>query len=644
MALFDIASMGKDMVNAARKKSSREKGLESGDHDDAEQAKHAREQQAALDELTDAENAFMSAADADTDTDGGVEDAETGDEDNANDDDEDDDVKSTQSGRSSRSLGKTLIRKMYSSRKKSFRERKNSSESVRSAKSAPRRTKTAATFEPISMELSNSLALSAQSAGYGPAFRLLKTMNRIDRETIMDMLLIRRTGVSFNDETDAHDIIFKKLFGIRSRTNTALRAVRVLSQSTWIHTLLKVATALNLSAKMILSSGDWRIPTRLTTGISNRAAKRAADADFLAGESPVLDKAEQKFYSKLQRNIEARLGANAVMLIRAIVYEQAGPELRGVVFGEDVSKSDAVEPIDELDALQQPERRKDTMDTDDTIGSTSEAVAVGDHIDFHLHQDQDQVRTDDDDDDDHHGENEDDDEPLAPAISMNLSETAHAKGASHAAGLELDELAMADKEDADADDAQSAGTSNASKTAPEPARGKKKMVAKKRSKLSLLSPKCRAKSKRDFKAELEAGTVGAAEEDEELFQLKESFQIPSIITNIEKVKPGFGKYVLLLLEVFALRAKVRDEDFVYADKKDMIKKMAVVGAKDGIIGLSLGIPLATFVNPFLGFPLMTMSFINLSMGSTEFNIIEPVCMIQLHQLFLAANGTSIYDL
>lgn len=795
MALFDFASIGKDLVAAARKKQQKgcsddemeeeeanfgRKSLEDLLHDshgDVSPSKTARtrrgRRQSRERDSDDAQDDIQpDILQADLDAlDSGIDRFTDDDDDDEDEDDNDpaalDDARSTSSARSARSLGQRLIRKMSkkslkshkesegSVAKKSLKSRRESEGSVTSTTSS-KAGKPAPTFESITMELSNELALNAQKQNYGPAFRLLKTMNRQDREAIMEMLLIRRKGPTFNDETDAYDILFKRIFGIRARTNTALRAARVLSQSTWIHTLLKVATALNFSAKMVIASGDWRLPTRLTTGVSDRAAKKGANAEFLSGHSPVLIKAERKFYRKLQRNLEARLGAHAVKVIRGLVYEQLEPELRKIVFGdENITEEDAIEPMDDLDSshMSTTTSGEDTRDDpllpklsmrfpsspgrfpSSPVGfknmfrktvrgqqvatEGADVPCSGDETSSHSsrerdHSDAPETRLA------HFGFSEDD--STASTCIASKPSTGSPVSSPHRSARdtstfksmlrrtmsnrnarqqqlqkkELEDLRSGEQEEnvssdagqpqkpsplhpvlhseihsvSDVEDGNLVLENIDCESSPSPSRLTAKTsiaFSDSPSRAASASPSTRsshsARSRRsrhsNLKSMLRRNNTSSsrrtdeedmerlaelAKEEQELRELKESFQIPQIVLNIERVKPGFGKFVILLLEVFALRAKVGDKEFAYADKKDMLMKMAVVGAKDGIIGLSLGVPMATFVNPFLGFPLMGMSFINLSMGSTEFNIIEPVCMIELHQLFLAANGTSVYDL
>jgi len=391
-------------------------------------------------------------------------------------------------------------------------------------------------YESISMELSNSLSIAAHKAGYGPAFKLLKSMNQNDRELIMELLLIGRRGPTYNDEIDAYDIILKSIFGLRARTNSALRQMRILSQSTWVHTLLKTATALNISRKMVLSSGDWRIPTRITHGVSNRAAMKAVREEFSAKSvSSVLDKAEHKFYKSFRRNIEIRLGDELVEGIYDIVIAGAGEQFP--IFKQEKEK---------LLKRKTKKIRKRAL-------SISSASSTGSS-------------------------------PLTASATE-----------AHDSGIIQDEEPSADQ---------------------------------------------------NSEVHSESAQVANANEGE-LLPLAQMFQIETVVQNIEQVKPGFGVNVLVILEALALRTKIEMETegtFTFTDQKDMLKKMALVGAKDGFIGLSLGVPLATFVNPFLGFPLMGLSFVNLSLGSTELNIIECVIMIMMHQLYLAANGTSVHDL
>jgi hypothetical protein len=394
--------------------------------------------------------------------------------------------------------------------------------------------------EPVSehyeLSASDSQDLHARAfeSGYLPAVLLLKTMSRADRECIMKRLFIQRAE-RFNDEAEAFDIALKPLRGLRARTNTALRSLGLLGQSTWVHTLLKAATAMNLNPRMVISSGDWRLPTRITDGVTRKEALHASCEGFAtvdaAGQSELLSRAEGRFLRKLQQVVEARLGPANADMVADWVIARAGPA-HAPVFAHYLAKR------------KSPEKR-------------ARAAARAERKDAKL------------------------------ALKKARKEAAKG-GAADAAQLAL----------LDRDTPCPMGAGDPAKT-PVP--------------VALL---------------------------ESVFT-----NVPLIVANIERVKPGFGRFATLLAQTVALKAAfVQAGEFEYLSKSDLLVKMAVVGAKDGCIGLSLGIPLATFVNPFLGFPLMGMSFINLSIGATELNILEVVSMMMYHQLTLAANGTDLQSM
>jgi hypothetical protein len=394
----------------------------------------------------------------------------------------------------------------------------------------------AAASEHYEMRVAEIQELHARAfeSGYLPAVLLLKTMSRADRECIMKRLFIERAQ-RFNDEAEAFDIALKPIRGLRARTNTALRSLGVLGQSTWVHTLLKAATAMDLNPRMVLSSGDWRLPTRITDNVTHKEALHASCEGFAtadaACQSELLSRAEGRFLRKLQRVVEARLGPANADMVADWVIARAGPE-HGPVFANYLAK------------------RK------------------------------------------------------SPAKRARAAVRAERKDAKLA-------LKKARKE------AAKGGAADASQ-------------------LALLEPD----------APCPMGAGDPAKTPVPVALLESVFaNVPLIVANIERVKPGFGRFATLLAQTVALKAAfIETGEFEYVSKSDLFRKMAVVGAKDGCIGLSLGIPLSTFVNPFLGFPLMGMSFINLSIGATELNILEVVAMMMYHQLTLAANGTDLQSM
>lgn len=392
----------------------------------------------------------------------------------------------------------------------------------------------AAEHYELSVAESQELHARAFESGYLPAVLLLKTMSRADRECIMKRLFIKRAE-RFNDEAEAFDIALKPIRGLRARTNTALRSLGVLGQSTWVHTLLKAATAMDLNPRMVLSSGDWRLPTRITDNVTHKEALHASCEGFAtadaACQSELLSHAEGRFLRKLQSVVEARLGpANADMVADWIIA-RAGPE-HLPVFANYLAKRQS--PAKRARAAVRAER-KDAK------------------------------------------------------LALKKARKEAAKGGA-------------------ADAAQ----------------------------LALLEP--------DAPCPMGAGDPAKAPVPVALLEGVFA-NVPLIVANIERVKPGFGRFATLLAQTVALKASfIETGEFEYVSKSDLFLKMAVVGAKDGCIGLSLGIPLATFVNPFLGFPLMGMSFINLSIGATELNILEVVAMMMYHQLTLAANGTDLQSM
>mmetsp|Transcript_38197 Transcript_38197/g.61997 ORF Transcript_38197/g.61997 Transcript_38197/m.61997 type:complete len:487 (-) Transcript_38197:40-1500(-) len=485
MALFDFAQMGKDFVKSKNKKDDKAE-------DDA---------QAEVESLTSVQTLSSCEGDKpvvpeDCCHAGLLSDSTITDDDTLSE-------TSDGSGMWSRSKRKTKIKL---SQLKQFSLRRNKSERAIEKKKTVSVPAEEADYEPITMEHSNQLTIAAHDASYGVAFKILKSMNRCDRQLILKLLFIKVSQIS-NDELDAYNIIFKPMFGIRARTNTTFRSVKILRQATWAHSLVKVTASLKLSTRMVISSGDWRLPTRLTASMTQKQGQQASKEECESGNSSaVLDSVEYKFFEKLQGNMEARLGYEATMQMLAWVIEAAGHE-NAAIFEE---TKEVIKRREKMRKKHEKMRKKDEK----KLRKQSKSVVV---------------------------------------------------------------------EDVSRDD------------------------------------------------------------DVELAKLEDMFHIKQVVANIESVKPGFGKYVVLLMMTLALRAKEAEGEFQFTNKKEMVKKLALVGAKDGIIGLSLGIPLATFVNPFLGFPLMAMSFINLSAGSTELNLIEPVCMMMLHVLILASNGTNVRD-
>lgn len=378
-------------------------------------------------------------------------------------------------------------------------------------------------YADVDTETSQYYIVKAQKRGYGPAYQILQSMTRSDRHIIMDKIFIKRRALDVcSDEQDSFDILFKKIYGLRSRTNTALRSIRVLQQSTWMLSLQRATIALNISAKMIFYQGDWRIPTRFVTGMSSKQGMVAAREDFEKGDFTKLDEIEHKFFIALSKNFAKRLG----------------PEL---------------------------------------------ARDIRNHV----------------------------------VISLRNKGSAYAELFQETTEFELEEAAEIEASVKKADKKLKKAEAKFAKTNSSPAL---------------------AEDFVDQKQTLDDDMSSQADDIDH-------FDALGIINNMEAARPGFGRHAILLIQILAMQAKYSrsDEEFSYTDLKDFLKKMGCVGAKDAAFGLTVGITLSTFVNPFLGFPLMAMSLINLTLGSTEARMIEPICMLQLHSLLLLANGTNVYN-
>lgn len=392
-------------------------------------------------------------------------------------------------------------------------------------------------YQAIPVSQSNSFSLEAYNAGWGPAYAILKSMTCEEREIIMKSLLVKRKTEWYNEEVDSHAIIFKSVFGMRSRTSTAFRQIGIMKKGTWVHALIKCTNAFKISAKMVIASGDWRMPTRVTDKTTRKQALKASqaaqeecDAD---DNAETLAKIERNFYIQMQRSIEARLGSDLANAIADWVLEQAGQE-NAAAFEEYLEKRH-----------QKDEKRDKKIARKKNRKNKSQFEIIDSACD---------------------SESGSDSDSLPEARGMQLSDKVDPQ--------QLDKF---------------------------------------------LSDLC-------------------------------FISIPEMVQNMEKVRTGYGRFAILVAQtlvlknIFVSQQKLQGEppkNFMFTNQKDMIKKLAIVGAKDGIIGLSLGIPLATFVNPFLGLPLMAFSLINLSIGSTELNILETACMMMMHNLLLACNGTNI---
>lgn len=404
-------------------------------------------------------------------------------------------------------------------------------------------------YQPISFEESSEKRISAYNAGWGPAFAILHSMNFKDRETIAQILLVKRKTDFYNEYIDSHQIIFKSVFGFQSRTSTALRTVRLLKKATWAHALLKATTALNMSVKMLYTTGDWRLPTRVTDKMTRNEAHLSCTEEFDVRNSLLMDKLEHKFYKKTQRIMHKRLGDDEIGdFIADYIIEQAGPDKREIF-------------TKFLEAREKHRRKKQKKK--EKKGKTLVCVEKE--------------------------EVSGSDKTIETEYVTDINSECSSKSEKHENNDDVyDQENNQTEENANGDN----------------------------------------------------GPLTKSQ-----FEILKGFPIRSLIENIEKAKPGFGIHVILLVKYLILKldAESENQNFQFTNDKEMIKKLAAMGAKDGIIGLSIGIPLATFVNPFLGIPLMAMSFINLTLGSTELNLIEAVSIMMMHVLILSSNGTSIQD-
>lgn len=358
-------------------------------------------------------------------------------------------------------------------------------------------TKKCETFYlPASRVEANQLMAKAHKAGWAPAYNLLKSLSHEEREYLMGKLFIKRKPGVYSEESDADRIIFSKVFGMRTRSSTALRQIGVMGRATWLHALYKVTNSLMIGPKFVFTSGDWRLPTRISEGVSRKRALEATRAGPAATtEAKLLTQAEFRFFDKLQQLLEKTMGNALIIELCDAILRAAGDENMHLFEGYLASRQAR------LDKLEKEEEKKKAKQT-----KSEKVIEVP----------------------------------------------------------EMDSI----------------------------------MIAK----------------------------------------VLREFDVPAQIANIERVKPGFGRFFLLLVYFAVLKAQIKETYYSFSNNKAMVKKLAAVGAKDGIIGLTGGILLSTFVNPLLGLPFMFLSLTNLSLGSTELNLIDIVCMMQLRQLELASSG------